>query len=290
MKATPFAALLFDTIKGFANDIKGGDLLVDIISKDGIYKCLSENSKTRFNVSVVEKTESTNLLLKNMALNGAEEGSVVVAGEQTAGIGRMGRSFFSPGNTGIYMSILLKPQIKPEKSVFITTAAAVAVCRALEKNGVGNCGIKWVNDIYINGKKVCGILTQGNINPQSKELDFAILGIGINVYKPENDFPDEITNIAGAVFDKEIENLRNKLVADVLTEFNAIYKDFDNTSYVDEYINKSFIIGKKVDVISGSQVKEATVLGINKDCKLHIEYEDGVQCFLDSGEISVKLL
>ena len=263
---------------------------MDIISKEGICNCLSENLKSRFNVSVVEKTESTNLLLKNVALNGAEEGAVVVAGEQSAGIGRMGRSFFSPGNTGIYMSILLKPRIKPEKSVFITTAAAVAVCRALEKNGVNNCEIKWVNDIYINGKKVCGILTQGNINPQGQDLDFAILGIGINVYKPENNFPDEIKNIAGEIFDKEKDDLRNKLIADILEEFNNIYKDFDNTSYVDEYINRSFIIGKKVDVIIGSQVKEATVLGINNDCKLHIKYEDGVQCFLDSGEISVKLL
>lgn len=188
------------------------------------------------------------------------------------------------------MSILLKPQIKPEKSVFITTAAAVAVCRALEKNGVENAGIKWVNDIYIKGKKVCGILTQGNINPQSQELDFAILGIGINVYKPENDFPDEIKSIAGVIFCEEKESFRNKLVADVLLEFNNIYKDFDNTSYVDEYINRSFIIGKKVDVISGSQIKEATVLGINNECKLYIEYADGAQCFLDSGEISVKLL
>ena len=265
-------------------------MLADIISKDGIYNFLPENLKNKFNITLLKKTESTNLLLKNVALNGAEEGTVVVAGEQSAGIGRMGRSFFSPGNTGIYMSILLKPQIKPEKSVFITTAAAVAVCRALEKNGVGNAGIKWVNDIYIKGKKVCGILTQGNINPQSQELDFAILGIGINVYKPENDFPDEIKSIAGAIFDKEKDNLRNKLVADILEEFNNIYKDFDNTSYVDEYINRSFIIGKKVDVISGSQIKEATVLGINNECKLHIEYADGAQCFLDSGEISVKLL
>lgn len=263
---------------------------MDIISKEGIYSFLPVNLKNKFNVSVVEKTDSTNLMLKNMALNGAEEGTVVVAGEQTAGIGRMGRSFFSPGNTGIYMSILLEPEIKPEKSVFITTAAAVAVCKALEKNGVENAGIKWVNDIYINGKKVCGILTQGNINPQSKELDFAILGIGINAYKPQNGFPDEIKNIAGAIFDKEKENLRNKLIADILAEFNTVYKDFDNTSYVDEYIKRSIVIGKKVDVINAFQTKAATVLGISKDCKLHIKYEDGAQSFLDSGEISVKLL
>lgn len=263
---------------------------MDIISKDGICGCLSECFKSRFNVSVIEKTESTNLLLKGLALKGAQEGAVVVAGEQTAGIGRMGRSFFSPGNTGIYMSILLKPRIKPEKSVLITTAAAVAVCKALEKNGIENAGIKWVNDIYIGGKKVCGILTQGNINPYSQELDFAILGIGINVYEPENDFPDEIKSVAGAIFDEEEEGLRNQLVADILEEFFEIYNDLTDTGYVDEYIKRSIVIGKKVDVINASQAKEATVLGISRDCKLHIEYENGVQCFLDSGEISVKLI
>ncbi len=264
--------------------------MTDVISKEGIYAFLSENLKNKINITVLEKTESTNLLLKSMALNGAEEGAVVVAGEQTAGIGRMGRSFFSPGNTGIYMSILLKPDINPEKSVFITTAAAVAVCKALEKSGVKNTGIKWVNDIYIDGKKVCGILTQGNIDPESNKLNFAILGIGINVYRPENDFPDEIKNIAGAAFKEGKENLRNQIIADILSAFYDIYNDLTNSDYIDEYISKSVIIGKTVDVITASQVKTATVLGIDKDCKLHIEYEDGTKSSLDSGEISVKIL
>ena len=285
--------LLFDTIKLdtiLLNYSKGGDLLTDIISKEGIYASLSKISKNKFNITVLEKTESTNLLLKSMALNGAEEGSVVVAGEQTAGIGRMGRSFFSPGNTGIYISILLKPDINPGKSVLITTAAAVAVCRALEKNGVTNTGIKWVNDIYIDGKKICGILTQGSIDPRSNKLNFAILGIGINVYRPENDFPDEIKNIADAVFKEKKENIRNRLIADILSAFYDIYSDLSKTAFIDEYISKSIVIGKNVDVITASQVKTATVLGIDKNCKLHIQYDDGTESFLDSGEISIKIL
>lgn len=264
--------------------------MADIISRDGVLNCLSDNLKNRICVTVFEKTESTNQLLKSMAVNGAEEWSVVVAGEQTAGIGRMGRSFFSPGNTGIYMSILLKPGIAPEKSVFITTAAAVAVCKALERKGITNAGIKWVNDIYIKRKKVCGILTQGSVDPKCSKLNFAVLGIGINVYKPENDFPDEIKNIAGEVFKEEKENLRNQIIADIISEFYGIYNDLANGDYIDEYINRSIVIGKTVNVITSAQTKAATVLGIGKDCKLHIKYEDGTESLLDSGEISLKIV
>lgn len=263
---------------------------MDIISKKDICDFLSVEIKNKCNVTVLSKTESTNLLLKSMALNGAQEGSVVVAGEQTAGIGRMGRSFFSPGNTGIYMSILLKPEINPEKSVFITTAAAVAVCRALEKNGVKNAGIKWVNDVYTDGKKICGILTQGNIAPQGNKLNFAILGIGINVYSPEKDFPDEIKNIAGAAFKEKKENLRNKIVADILSCFYELYNDLTDIAYVDEYVKRSIIIGKKVDVFVASQVKPATVTGIDNECRLLVKYDDGTESVLDSGEVSLKII
>lgn len=264
--------------------------MADIISKDCVLNCLSDDLKSKISVTVFEKTESTNQLLKSMAISGAEEWTVVIAGEQTAGVGRMGRSFFSPGNTGIYMSILLKPDIAPEKSVFITTAAAVAVCRALEKKSITDAGIKWVNDIYINGKKICGILTQGSVDPESSKLNFAVLGIGINVYKPENDFPDEIKNIAGEVFKEEKENLRNQIIADIISEFYGIYNDLANIAYIDEYISRSIVIGKTVNVITSTQIKTATVLGIGKDCKLHIEYEDGTESFLDSGEISLGIL
>ena len=262
---------------------------MDIISKNEIDSLISVDLKSELNITVLEKTESTNLLLKNMAANGAEEGTVVIAGEQTGGIGRMGRSFFSPGNTGIYMSLLLKPDIEPQKSVFITTAAAVAVCRALEKNGIENAGIKWVNDIYVNGKKVCGILTQGSIIPESKKLGFAILGIGINVYQPEEGFPEEIQNIADSIFKEKKAGLRSKIIADILTCFYEIYDSFNECAYVEEYINRSIIIGKRVDVLAGNSVKRALVTGIDKDCKLCVEYEDGSCDALDSGEVSLRL-
>lgn len=261
----------------------------DIISKSGIEGFLLEDLKNKLNIAVVEKTESTNLLLKNMAANGAEEGAVIIAGEQTGGIGRMGRSFFSPGNTGIYMSLLLKPDIEPEKSVFITTAAAVAVCRGLEKNGVKNAGIKWVNDIYVNGKKVCGILTQGSVMPDVKRLGFAILGIGLNVYQPQEGFPEEIKNIAASVFEESRDGMRNKLVADILTAFYGIYDSFNEDSYVEEYIKRSVITGKKVDILVGNSVKSALVKGIDKACRILVQYEDGSCEALDSGEVSIRL-
>ncbi len=262
--------------------------MVDIISSKEILSLLKNELKNRITIEVLEKTESTNTLVRQRAKE-REEGLVIIAGEQTAGRGRMGRSFFSPGDSGIYMSLLLKPEIKPEDAVQITTAAAVSVCRALENLGIKKPEIKWVNDIFVDNKKVCGILTESSFNSQSGGLDFAVLGVGINIYESEEGFPEEIKNIAGSVFRNRKENLRNRFVALFLNEFFGFYTELSSKKHLKEYREKNFVLGKEVTVIQGEKTENAKAIDIDDNCNLIVEFPDGTVKNLYSGEISVKL-
>lgn len=261
----------------------------DILSCEGIYGFVPESLKDGIKLEFYPKTESTNSIIKERASQGENEGLLVVAGEQTRGRGRLGRSFFSPGDTGIYMSLLLKPSIAPEDAVLITTAAAVSVCEALEKLGVSDARIKWVNDIFVNKKKVCGILTEGCFNAQKGCFDYAVLGVGINVYEPECGFPEDIKDIAGAVFGEEKENLRNRLVAEFLSSFMNYYKNIDKKLHCPQYDRRCFVLGKDINIIKNGEKTSAKALGIDDKCGLLVEFENGEKTVLNSGEISIRL-
>lgn len=262
--------------------------MVDIISSENIFDFLDDELKNKIKIQVLEKTTSTNTFVKELASEN-EEGFVVVAGEQTAGRGRMGRSFFSPGNSGVYMSLLLKPEIKPEDAIQITTAAAVSVCRALENLGVSDSKIKWVNDIYIGNKKVCGILTESGFNSQGNKLDFAVLGIGINVYESPDGFPDEIKKIAGAVFCERKENLRNKFIAEFLNDFFDCYNVLSLKKHLKEYKEKSFVLDKEITIMQGDNIRFGKAVDIDENCNLVVEMPDGKMEKLYSGEISIRV-
>ena len=174
-------------------------------------------------LQVQTEVTSTNTLLKAQAEQGAPEGTVLIAESQTAGKGRLGRHFTSPPGTGIYFSLLLRPHCTAEKSLFITTTAAVAVCEAIEQVTGLNPQIKWVNDVYLNEKKVCGILTEASVDFENGGLNWAVLGIGINIAVPEEGFPEEIRSIAGAIFDgpRPVE-MRSRISAAVISRFFAL--------------------------------------------------------------------
>ena len=248
-------------------------------------------TKTK-NISLIvrNKVGSTNEILKDYAKKGNNEGLVLVADSQTKGRGRFEREFYSPKNSGIYMSLLLKPTLKADESVLITACAAAAVAVAIEKLSNKNTKIKWVNDIYINDRKVCGILTEGSVDSQKQCLDWAVLGIGINVYKPKNDFKDEIKNIAGPVFEKEEKNRKNKLCALVIDEFFEYYNQLEKRSFFEEYKKRIMYIGEKVNVVKSGEILPAKVLSLNEDCSIFVEYEDKTTENLCSGEISIKLI
>lgn len=262
--------------------------MMDTINSQRISDLLEKDLKNKISIEALEKATSTNTLLKEAASE-KEEGFVLVAGEQTQGRGRLGRSFFSPGDTGLYMSLLLKPSITPEQSVLITTAAAVSVCKALEKVGVENTAIKWVNDVFLNDKKVCGILTEASFNPQKGALDYVVLGVGINVYEPDGGFPDELQSIAGAILGSQKENLRNTIAAEFLNSFMVYYNALDKREYSAEYARKCFVIGRDINIISNGVNTPARAVGLDENFGLLAELPDGSRVTLNSGEISVRV-
>lgn len=257
------------------------------LNKEGILKYL--NNSSQFDICIFEEVDSTNSLLKAMAKEGRKEGTVIIADSQTGGRGRYDRKFYSPKGTGIYMSILLKPRLKATESVLITAAAAVAVYEAVLKVCQKDTRIKWVNDLFLKGKKVCGILTEGALNTETLRLNWAVLGLGINVYEPENSFNWEIKNIAGAIENKKQNDLRNKLCAEIINRFFYYYKTIENREFLEIYRKKSLVLGKEITVIKNENNLKATALDIDNDCRLLVRYENGSKEYLSSGEISIKI-
>lgn len=258
------------------------------LSKEGILALLGDTPLT---VDVRHTVTSTNDLLKQLAIDGAPEGYALIAAEQTAGKGRLGRKFYSPDGSGVYISLLLRPKMKAEDSLFITTSAAVAVSRAIETVSEGRIKpkIKWVNDIYVNSKKVCGILTEASVSFESGMLDHAILGIGINITTPEGDFPEDIKGIATSLFGRmEQGNIRNRLTAQVLSELTKLLDDPSRDDYLEEYRKRQMLIDRDVNVIKGERKRAARALGIDERARLLVKYEDGSREALISGEVSVK--
>jgi len=257
---------------------------IDRLTKDGVLQFL-DNKQTQ--LIVLDTVDSTNTYLKNIA-NTAQHGSVVIAQSQTKGRGRFERRFHSPENSGIYMSIFLRPELPAESSILITTAAAVAVSEACEALSGKKCKIKWVNDVLINSKKICGILTEGAINPNSAKLDYAILGVGINVYEPESGFCEEIKDIAACVFKKQEKDLSNRLAADIINRFMIYFNELDRKTFLQSYRERCDMIGKAVTVIRGESMKSAVALKVDDDCRLLVEYEDKAREYLSSGEVSIR--
>lgn len=280
--------------EGYAIDAvtnKGYCLLAqtDILSAQGIRKYLRPEL-LNMEISVMDVVTSTNALARDKANTDASKGYIVLANEQTAGRGRLCRSFFSPKNTGVYMSLLLRPQnYSAKQAVRITTMAAVAMCEAIEAVSDETATIKWVNDIFVRGKKVCGILTEGSFDFENGLLEYAVLGLGINVYQPKNGFPEEIASIAGSVFQHNQSDIKNRLVSEFLNRFYGYYTSPHQTDYVDHYRNRSFVIGKQVTLISANESKNAIAIGIDDECHLLVRYPDGTESCHSSGEISVRL-
>ena len=263
-----------------------------LVDDGGVFSSASveKRLKNDCRVIVLESVDSTNNYLKKLAENGERENTVVIAECQSSGKGRLGRSFFSP-KSGLYLSILLRPTFSAEKSLFITAAAAVAVSDAIEEISGKTTGIKWVNDVFIGNKKVCGILTEAAVDFETGGLYYAIPGIGVNIYHPANGFPPEIRDIAGAVFDTEPDekDLKQKLAAAVINNFFDIYNNIENSDFMQKYKQKSCILGKEIFVLRNETKTKATVLDIDEKAGLVVKYENGEVETLSSGEVSIRL-
>lgn len=262
--------------------LDGGDSL----SVPGIVQYLQHKEL----VLEYRKTVTTTMALgKQAAESGKAEGYVIIAETQTAGKGRMGRNFYSPPGTGVYFSILLRPKFSAEQSLLITTCAAVACAQAIEEISGQEAQIKWVNDIYLDGKKVCGILTEASLDLESGGLHYAILGIGINLLPPEGGFPEELAQKAGALFENGSgSDLRCRLVAAVLDRFFSQYPHILEKPFLSEYRRRSMLTGQAVDVLRGETSYSAVVEGIDDDFALIVTDQDGTTAHLSSGDVSIR--
>ncbi len=261
----------------------------DVLSVRGIRSHLNDEC-AGLRPEVFVSVDSTNNVCRKKADLGESEGYVAVAGAQTSGRGRRGRSFYSPADTGIYLSILLRPEgYNSDQVLKLTTMAAVAVSESIEKLSGKKAEIKWVNDIFVDGRKASGILCEALFDVNGGKLECVIVGIGINAYAPSGGFPKDIAETAGSVFSKTEVGLKNRLVAEVLNRFMAFYHDLPGDYYYDEYRKRSFVIGKDIKVINGGSIVNAHVLDLDKDCGLVVRYADGSEEVLNSGEISIRV-
>lgn len=259
----------------------------DILTAESIRPYLKGRA-SNFHLDVRTSVTSTNTLAKEMAAEGAAEGTVIIATEQTEGRGRMGRSFYSPASTGLYLSLILRPKLDINDSLLITTSAAVAVAQAIEKLTQDNVQIKWVNDLYMNDKKVCGILTEASLNIENGGLEYAVVGIGINVSTSK--FPKDLETIAGSIFTKKPGNqpTTSILAAEVLNNLSDAMDKLTDHSYLSEYKKRSFLIDKDIYVLRGKEMFTAKAVDVDDRARLVVEYPDKTREALSSGEVSVR--
>ncbi len=261
----------------------------DVLTVRGIRSHLDENCKA-LRPEVFVRVDSTNTKCIEKAENGEPEGYVAVSGSQSAGRGRRGKAFFSPAESGIYMSILFRPEgLTENQALHFTTMTATAVSEAIETISGKKAEIKWVNDIFINGKKVCGILSEASYGIHTGKLEYVVVGIGINAYEPSGGFPSAIADIAGSVFDEPSTGLKNRLAAEILNRMMAYYQHLSEAPYSEEYIRRSMVTGKDVMVHKDKEMIPAHVLGIDEEFGLKVRYEDGSVEILRSGEVSIRI-
>lgn len=245
-------------------------------------------------IEVYDVIDSTNNAAKNYAMkSGGREvfDRVFVANCQTAGRGRLGRSFYSPPKTGLYMSFLLHPQILAESAVMLTTAASVAVCRAIENTANVRPEIKWVNDIYISNKKVCGILTEAVTDFESGAVESVVIGIGINI--STEDFPDDLGGVAGNIGCAAAPetNIRSRLAAEVINQVQSIIcEDIlsrGDRGYIKDYKERSMVLGKDIIILNTNETARA--VDIDDEGGLVVVTAEGKEKVLSTGEISIRL-
>lgn len=257
----------------------------DILSPQGVAAHLTS---ALWRIHTVHTLESTNSQVRTLASRGEPEGYVLAANQQTGGRGRMGRSFFSPEETGIYFSLLLRPKdFAPDQAMQLTTMAAAAICQAITETTGTSPRIKWVNDILLNERKVCGILTEASFNLESGFLDYAVVGLGINLYPPKSGFPQDIAETAGYLCDIRQPDLKNRLTARFLELFSSYYLRRDFSGAAEVYRDKSLLVGRQVLVLQNEAGRLAEVLDITPRCQLLVRYENGQTQTLSYGEVQI---
>ncbi|MGH4051479.1 MAG: biotin--[acetyl-CoA-carboxylase] ligase [Clostridium sp.] len=242
------------------------------------------------NILHYDSIGSTNSKAKELAEAGCAHGTVVISEEQTSGRGRLGRNWVSPKYKGIWMSIILRPNITTQNASQITLIGAAAAQKAIMKMGV-KTSIKWPNDIVINGKKVCGILTE--MSGEIDHINYLVMGIGINVNLDAEDIPTELKDVATSLKLESGKFMDRKLlVANILNIFEELYYDFVENGNIKETIDvcrkNSMLLGKEIQLVSRGEIRIAKAISISDAGELLVENEQGIIEYIVSGEVSIR--
>lgn len=240
-------------------------------------------------ILVEDTVTSTNTMLKKLAEQGEKEATVLVASHQTHGKGRLGRVFYSPKDTGVYLSILVRPVFPAEEALLMTTAAAVAAAGTVEEVTGLPAKIKWVNDVYLRGKKVCGILTEASIDFESGGLHYAVVGTGVNLQIPEGGFSPELQQVAGALFQQAPPpGMAARIAAGIIDRFMEYYSHLLEKPFMKEYQERSLLTGLEITYVKGNETGEGTVVGIDDNARLLVKIPDGTVVPFSAGEVNIK--
>lgn len=260
----------------------------DLLTQETVERYLI---RPRDNFRVLSETDSTNSACRRLALEGAPDGTVVLADCQTAGRGRRGRSFQSPAGKGLFFSILWRPDCAPEQLLPLTALSAVAVCRAIRQVCGAQAQIKWPNDLVLSGRKLAGILTEMALEGESGHVSHVVVGIGVNVHQRLTDFDGEVAQIATSL-DLTLGGsvCRAQLAAALLEEMDTLRREvlFAPEKWLAEYRAACLNIGKTVQLIWGEEREPAQALAVDDRYGLVVRHRDGRVETLRSGEVSVR--
>jgi len=253
----------------------------DVITKEGILNLLDVNIRSITDIFVFDKLDSTNNEAKRMLAEREIKNAIIVAKEQTNGRGRYRHNFYSPADTGIYMSIILKPDLSLNQSLVITTAAAVAIMRAVRDLTGKQLEIKWVNDLFYRNKKVCGILTEAITDFESGNVSNVIIGIGINI--TTDNFPKDLQNTAGSIEETKVS--KNEFISVIYRELLYVCQNINEKFIMEEYKASSIILGKEIQITDGEKLIPVRVIDISRDGALIVMDNEDKTKEIRSGEI-----
>ena len=226
-----------------------------------------------------------------MAAAGALHGTVLVAGCQTGGRGRLGRSFSSKAGMGVYLSVILRPECSGTQLMHLTCAAAVAMCQAVETAAGFRPGIKWTNDLVFQGKKLGGILTELSMEPGSDRVAYAVVGIGINCRQKREDFPPELQDMAVSAAMAAGKDVSPIVMAAAM--INALHQMDrlllqEKRAVMTQYRENCITLGKEISVVRGEEISHGTALDVDADGALVVDFGGGWVSTVTSGEVSIR--
>lgn len=237
----------------------------------------------------MDTTESTNLEARRLAQQGAEEGTVVVTEEQAAGRGRLSRGWYSPFGKGLWFSLILRPDFPPAEAPKCTLMAAVALTKAFHKMGLADAGIKWPNDILVNGRKLVGILTE--MSGSMEEISYIVMGIGVNVKTKQEELPEEIKQIATSLLMEGVDIERTEAFKIILEELEHQYYDVLDSGFeetLNEWRKLSVTLNQEIEVRAPGNTYEGVATDIDDDGNLLVKTTNGEVKRIVAGDVSIR--